>query len=119
MSSGRGMHPLRQWARYTCGILGAVLLTAAVSDPPITGPVLSALASPPSSSRLPPGRTDSLSDFQLPHKPQTGRIAPEPKSATALTLQMVDQSAKRSVLPLAPRAMIDRSPVYGTGEMSA
>lgn len=47
MSSGRGMRPLRQWARYTCGILGAVLLTAAVSDPPMTGPVLSALAVPP------------------------------------------------------------------------
>lgn len=59
----------------------------------------------------------SLRDSQLVHEPQPRGTARESKRATALALQVVDQSTQRNILLLAPRAMVDASLVRGAGEM--
>ena len=59
----------------------------------------------------------SLCDAQLLHETKASRTTGESESATTLTFHVINQSAQRNVLLLAPRAMIDSSFMCGASKM--
>lgn len=85
--------------------------------PDTSAVLMMAAVSHPLSSRAPLGTIGSLCDSQLLHEAQTSHTSLESKSATTLTLHVVNQSTQRNVLLLAPWTMIDPSLMCRTSKV--